>query len=120
MAHGGHPTAVHDATMAECIENCTECHNICVETAAYCLGQGGRHAETAHIRLLLDCVQICATSADFMLRGSPFHPKTCGVCAEVCQRCAEDCETFGDDAQMRACAEVCRRCADSCKRMAKV
>jgi hypothetical protein len=105
--------------MRECIENCSSCHSVCVETASHCLEMGGPHAAAGHIGLLLDCAQICATSADFMLRGSPFHAQTCGVCAAVCERCAEDCERLaGDDELMRRCAEVCRRCAESCRRMA--
>ena len=104
--------------MRECIQRCTDCHNVCLETVGHCLQLGGPHAEANHIRLLLDCAQICATSADFMLRGSDLHGRICGVCAEVCERCAEDCERFGDDEQMRRCAEECRRCADSCRRMA--
>jgi hypothetical protein len=107
------------ADMRECISNCTECHAICTETAQHCLGMGGAHAAPEHIGLLLDCAQICATSADFMLRGSALHSRTCGVCAEACQRCAEDCERLaeGDETMLR-CAELCRRCAESCRRMA--
>lgn len=104
--------------MRECIQRCTDCHNVCVETVSHCLELGGPHAEARHIRLLLDCAQICATSADFMLRGSDLHGRVCGVCAEVCDRCAVDCERFGDDEQMRRCAEACRRCAEACRRMA--
>ncbi|HSH79114.1 MAG TPA: four-helix bundle copper-binding protein [Herpetosiphonaceae bacterium] len=104
--------------MQQCIQNCTDCHRICLETVAYCLRMGGKHAEAAHIRLLLDCAEICQTSANFMIRGSDFHGRTCGVCAEVCEACAQDCEQMGDDAQMRACAEMCRRCAESCRHMA--
>jgi hypothetical protein len=103
--------------MRECITECTECHRICLETVAYCLGQGGRHAEAEHVRLLLDCAEICATSANFMMRGSELHTLTCSACAEVCARCAESCERMGDDETMRRCAEVCRRCAESCRRM---
>ncbi len=106
----------HD--MQQCIQNCTECHRICLETVQHCLQMGGKHAEAAHIRLLLDCAQICATSADFMIRGSDLHPRTCGVCAEVCVRCAEECERIADgDEMMLRCAEVCRRCAESCRQM---
>jgi hypothetical protein len=104
--------------MRECIQNCSDCHNVCMETVDHCLHLGGAHAEASHIRLLLDCAQICATSADFMLRGSDSHQQLCGLCAEICDRCAEDCERFGDDEQMRRCAELCRRCAESCRRMA--
>lgn len=52
---------------------------------------GGRHAEDAHIQLLLDCAEICQTSANFMLRGSELHGRTCAVCADACQRCAASC-----------------------------
>ena len=104
--------------MRACIQDCTDCHNVCLETIDHCLQLGGPHAEASHIRLLLDCAQICAASADFMLRGSDLHGRTCGVCADVCERCAESCERFGDDDQMRRCAALCRRCADSCRRMA--
>lgn len=108
-----------DAEMQQCIANCTDCHNICVETAQHCLGMGGEHASAEHIRTLLDCAQICATSADFMQRGSNLHAKTCGVCADACERCAEDCERLAsDDDLMRRCAETCRRCAESCRQMA--
>jgi hypothetical protein len=104
--------------MQRCIEECLDCHSICLQTVTYCLEMGDKHAEAGHIRLLLDCTEICQTSANFMLRGSKLHGRVCGVCAEVCERCAQSCEQFGDDAQMRACAESCRRCAASCKSMA--
>jgi hypothetical protein len=113
-----HGTEQRSAEMEQCIRNCSDCHHICVETVTYCLKQGGKHAEPQHVRLLMDCAQICATSADFMMRGSDMHHLTCGVCAEVCQRCAESCERMGDDEQMQACEEMCRRCAESCRQMA--
>ncbi len=55
------------AEVRQCIDNCVDCHNICTETANHCLTLGGAHADAAHIRLLLDCAEICQTSADFML-----------------------------------------------------
>lgn len=105
--------------MRDCISNCTECHTICVETVNHCLEMGGKHAEASHIRELLDCAQVCATSADFMLRGSDLHANVCGVCAEACERCAESCERLAEeDELMLRCAEICRRCAESCRQMA--
>jgi hypothetical protein len=107
----------HD--LEQCIDNCQQCHEICLRTAlTYCLPRGGQHAEASHIRLMLDCAGICETSANFMIRGSDLHHLTCGACAEVCDRCAEDCERMGDDETMRRCAEACRRCAQSCHQMA--
>lgn len=114
-----HPTG-HAASdeMRQCIQECTACHSTCLETISYCLQMGGMHVEPAHLRLMLDCAEICQTNANVMLRGSDLYVSTCGVCAEVCERCARDCERFGDDSRMRQCAQVCRRCAESCHRMA--
>jgi hypothetical protein len=105
--------------MQHCIDDCTTCHAVCLQTIQHCLGKGGKHAARDHIRLLADCAQICRTSADFMIRGSELHAYTCGACAEICHRCADDCEQMaGDDAEMRRCADQCRRCAESCRQMA--
>ena len=104
--------------MEECIQSCTDCHAMCSSTITHCLQLGGRHAAYTHIRLMLDCADICRTSADFMLRGSQFHSRTCDICAEICDRCAEDCDKFIDDEHMSLCAEVCRQCATSCRKMA--
>lgn len=98
----------------------TDCHDFCLQTLSHCLDKGGDHAQAEHITLLLDCVEICQTAANFMLRNSVLHSRACAVCAEVCDRCAEDCERLaaGDD-MMRQCAEICRRCANVCREMSR-
>lgn len=104
-------------SMKQCIENCLDCYSICTQTLTYCQSKGGKHADPEHLRLLQDCIEICQLSADFMLRRSPLHTRTCGVCAEICERCAVSCETMPEDPWMKACAESCRRCAQSCQQM---
>jgi hypothetical protein len=124
MAHVGHKQG--EVTVMEhvsqelrnCIKACTECSTICRDTVTYCLQMGGEHARPEHIWLLMDCAEICQTSAHFMMHQSPLHHATCRACAEVCERCAEDCERLGDDQVMQECAKVCRRCAESCRKMA--
>ena len=106
------------AEMQNCIDACSSCHQTCVDTINYCLSKGGKHATQDHITLLLDCAQACATSADFLLRGSRFHHDTCRVCATVCRSCAESCRKMADDAQMARCADECDACARSCEAMA--
>lgn len=115
-----HASQQMTSEMQRCVQDCLECHSVCVNTTAHCLQMGGRHAEANHIRSLADCAQICITSADFMLRMSPLHPQTCGVCAQACEECARSCEQFTEDAQIRKCAEACRRCAESCRQMASM
>lgn len=107
-----------DEKMRACIRDCQDCSAICLETVTHCLQRGGPHAEVSHIRTLLDCAEACQTAANFMLRGSDLHPRTCAVCSEACERCATSCEQFPDDEMMQRCAQMCRQCAASCRSMA--
>lgn len=108
---------LHDPHLEDCIRMCRQCHDECQDTLFnYCLPQGGDHLAGAHVRLMTDCVQICAVSADFMSRRSPMHTTVCEACARICDACADSCEQIGGQA-MRHCAEVCRRCAKSCRDM---
>lgn len=100
-----------------CIDACKRCHAACLTTLTHCLEKGGKHAGSDHIRLLLDCADICSTAAGFMLRDSTLHHWTCGACAAVCEACARDCERFGDE-QMNHCARICHDCAEKCRVMA--
>jgi len=101
--------------MKQCIDSCLECDRVCLESVAYCLEKGGKHAEASHIKALLECAKICQTNGELMLLNAECH---CGLCAEVCNRCAESCEKFAGDEQMKACAEMCRKCAKICQTMA--
>jgi len=76
------------------------------------------HAEVRHIRLMLDCAEMCGAAAGFMARGSDLHVKTCAVCSDVCGLCAASCEKIGGDEEMKSCAQACRRCESSCREMA--
>ena len=111
-----HHTAEHRSqAMNQCIEDCSQCERVCLETINYCLGED--HADSAHIALLAACADICGTGARTMLRSAAVHAAVCKACAEVCRECAASCEGF-DDAEMEGCAEACRRCAKSCDAMA--
>ena len=107
----------HDA-MQECIEECLNCHAVCTMTAQHCLVKGGEHADVNVVGVLLDCAELCQVSANFMLRGSPFHAVTCAASAELCRACEEVCRTVSGDEQMDHCADVCASCGDACEQMA--
>jgi hypothetical protein len=100
----------------QCIERCTHCHRVCLETAMnHCLEEGGRHVEASHFRVMIACSDICRVAADFMLMSSELHPKVCAVCADVCDACAQSCEEIGG---MDECVNACRQCAEACHQMA--
>jgi len=104
--------------MQRCIQECERCHDVCLKALTYCLRKGGRYADINHITALLDCAEMCRTCVSFMVRESPRHHHTCGVCAVMCDACAKSCSAFEGDDEMRLCVAECHRCAESCKEMA--
>ena len=103
------------ANLDDCIQTCLDCRRHCLEEfTQMCLEHGGEHVEKEHAVLMLDCIDICATCADFMTRRSSFHHLTCKACSEVCSACADSCDKIG----MSECAAMCRKCAESCGSMA--
>ncbi len=102
----------------ECIQDCIECNRTCMETLTHCLQAGGAKANAEMVQLLLDCAQICQTTADFMIRSSPRHTRLSTVCADICGLCATSCAGFKDDPEMQICADVSRRCDESCRQVA--
>src|SRR6266566_2800271 len=76
--------------------------------------KGTNYANT--VRILLDCSEICATNAHFMMRNSPVYGSVWQACAQVCNHCAEVCDEIGEN----DCANACRASAASCEQMAKL
>lgn len=111
-----------DLHRQECIRLCWECRDICQDTLFnHILERGDEHPDTAHIRLMIDCIQICQVAADFMRRDSYYHTFTCRSCAAVCMACAEYCERMAkEQPALKKCAEICRRCGDSCTMMSGI
>jgi hypothetical protein len=76
----------------ECIESCSDCYGVCMETSVHCVGRGGAHAEGERVRLLEDCAQIVQLCGNLMLRGSELAASAALLCLAACERCARDCE----------------------------
>jgi len=106
------------ADMESCIKLCHECHAMCNQTIAQCLKLGGSHAAPDHIKLFIDCAQMCMITADYLTRESVIHDRVCKVCADVCRLCAESCDKVaGDNQLLKQCADMCRHCSESCASM---
>jgi hypothetical protein len=101
-----------DMSMDDCIDMCIASNRMCLETANYAAKRGGALASPVMLAMLADCAELCQTTANSMLRGSPLHQVLCRACAEVCARCADECSRHGADQQMVRCAETCRTCAE--------
>src|SRR3546814_11286458 len=73
-----------DPEMKQCMDACHECHVMCLTMAmTHCLEMGGKHTEPAHMKLMLDCAQICSVALEFMARDSDHHKHICRECAEI-------------------------------------
>jgi hypothetical protein len=105
--------------MKECINACNDCRDECEKVLfQHCIEKGGKHVEPMHMRLMADCIEICQTAANFMLRGSSMHEDICKACADICDACADSCDEVGGK-DMEHCAETCRDCADMCRSMGR-
>jgi hypothetical protein len=75
-----------DPALHHCIGQCWSCRDTCQSTLfTYCIEKGGHHVEPDHVRLMMDCIEMCQTSADFMTRNSQLHALVCATCAAVCR-----------------------------------
>jgi hypothetical protein len=100
----------------ECIEECIECHRICVATLAVHLRPGAQPIPPEHAKLLLDASQASETAVDFMLRGSELAETIARAAGDVCERTASVLESAAGDGPLQACAQHCRRAAGACAR----
>lgn len=104
----------HQPNATAIIHALHDCYSSCLETfALHCTKHGGKHMAREHIRRMLSCIDMCALTADFLLRRSPLVQELCDLCAEVCKQCATSCDAM-DDPYMRQCARLCEEAAHAC------
>ncbi len=104
--------------MKEPVNKVLNCYRVCLDTHTRCIQMGKPQAEPMHVSMLMDCIKVCALSADYMTRGSDNHKQACALCADICDSCASSCEKFSDDF-LKECARVCKDCSGTCREMAK-
>jgi len=105
----------------ECILKCLDCQRICLKVVDR--RRRSKHATLLgrpDVRSLLNCSEICATAARFMLRGSEFDQRLCLLCADVCKSWAGQWTGVVDDGEIQECVAACLRCAECCDRVAGV
>lgn len=104
--------------MQECVDKLLECYKVCSLCLQHCLSMGGKHVTEEHISAMIECEEMCQTSAEFLINDSKFAHELCGICARICDSCADSClEVDENDPTMKECARVCRETADACRIM---
>jgi hypothetical protein len=105
--------------LQECTTTCWQCRDTCQNVLFnHCLKMGGKHVAETHVKIMIDCMEVCQTAADFMRRNSMMYPEICVACAAVCDACADSCQRIGGS-EMERCADICRRSAVSCREMSR-
>lgn len=100
----------------QCIQNCLECHKTCMQMAEEDRRSRDDHATKEHIQMMLDCAEICLTTAHFLQHGSALAGYVVQACAQVTTICANECEQAGHT----DCANACRNAAWSCTQLTKM
>ncbi|WP_262674914.1 four-helix bundle copper-binding protein [Paenibacillus sp. J5C2022] len=90
------------------------CTVTCEHMITHILMSGNLHGRSNQLKLLRDCADICAKTARFVARSSPFSKAMLMMCAHVCEACAAECMKFNDPAS-RHCAQTCMHCARECR-----
>jgi hypothetical protein len=111
-----HPSdeSILSSQMEDCIQDCFNSHAVCLDRAMSLLQKGKEYADP--VRMLLDCSEVCATNAHFLMRNSPVYGFVLQACAQVCTHCAEVCDELGEP----DCANACRASATSSEQLAKL
>lgn len=105
--------------LAECIDACFQCAQICTSCADACLAEDMVAALASCIRTDLDCADICIATGTVLIRQTASSPAInralLEACRASCSVCAEDCERHaGMHEHCRICAAACRRCEQAC------
>ena len=105
--------------MRQCIDATSVCYTACAETLHYSLDAGVGFSDVRHLRLLIDCCEVCQTAQNALLRASELGVMLAVVCVEACEKAAESCRLIDpSNEHLATCAEVCDRTAESCRQLA--
>ena len=121
-----HPSLNGNANaMGALLDRLDECAQVCALCADACLSEDMVADLRKCIRLNLDCVAVCITTADILGRQTDIDPSVLQAvlqaCLVTCEACAAECEIHADmHEHCRVCAEACRECAAACRQAMSV
>lgn len=102
-----------------CVDACNRCAQLCQECFRLCLDERDMNAREHCMLDLIDCAEVCSTTACVMSRRSKHVKEFLNLCATMCDECATECSRFTTE-HNRSCADACRQCAQECRNMANM
>ncbi len=97
--------------------DCTNAHNVSLQTLHYCESLGGKFADAESLNVLEDCADICGLMEDLLIRQSDLAPALVPVCIRACEACIKLAELLPEDSQLRALLEYSKVASLSLKKI---
>jgi hypothetical protein len=107
----------HTMNFPAVLKTVQDCEATCEHMISNLICYPDVHARARQIQFLRDCAHICATSAAYIARCSPFTPSIASLCAHICEVCGNECGKF-PDAESQRCSQICLNCARECRALA--
>lgn len=125
QTHPQPQTLFDQGALAECIDACFECDQVCTSCADACLGEREHLMHLVRcIRLNLDCADVCGTTGRVLSRLAQPDQNVLRAqlqaCVAACKACGDECERHARDMNMQhcaVCAQSCRRCEQACQNL---
>src|SRR5690606_486525 len=90
------------------------CQAVCDNMVAMVASMPDAAFRSRQLRLLRDCANICALTAQMLARSSYISKQKALLCAHICERCGQECMKYPDPYSQH-CAQVCLHCASVCR-----
>jgi len=97
--------------------DCTNAHNVALQTLHYCEQQGGALSGAEVLNVLQDCIEMTDMMNSAILRKSKLESDIVGLCAQACDGCVKLAENFGEDEQMKNLLQYCKIAGESVKKI---
>lgn len=101
-----------DREAERCIDALQACYAACMRNVSYGNVKKSGPIQEEHVRLMLDCAEMCQTAANFLIRESDHYLRICREAAEICKDLASSCE--GVDG-MDGIRSTCDECVSVCR-----
>jgi hypothetical protein len=112
----GNSNAMGQIEIQQCIQDCLNCQQVCLQSADAGQQAGSDSAKMDHLQMLRDCAELCLTTAHFLQHGSPLAGYLCQAAEQVTTICSNECDQTGDS----DCANACRNVSWSCNQLTKM
>ena len=106
-----------DPSEQQAAVDCTNAHNIALQTFHYCEAMGGNFSDPENLNVLQDCADLCELMDSFILRQSRLKADLSELCFRACDSAVKLAEKFSSDDQMKILFQYAKVASESVKKV---